>query len=356
MKGSPSSDSSIDSEDGRTAVAAGERDTEPAGRGVPRGPRRDAAFGAPTGAYPISRGAPERKLQRIDRYDRFAEVVEVEALTPTGTVRMTFRVLDDQPFDYDPGQFIGIRSFIPGKGWRRTPYCLVSPPNEEKTFQLLIRLVPNGPLSIYLASLRIGDSINFRGPTGRSMIPKQDYDELVLMATGVGIGPLLLLAQRLTAEGSAQRMRLFWGLRLQEDLCFLDELDELARANLHFTYQLSLTRPPPGWTGLRGRITESVPSLIPTLGNKRFYLVGNGAMTEEIGVVLSDLGVDRAFIYAEPFFNTRHQPEPDVLAAIRQRFVAADLFSPYRDDGGLLHLERPIAVRRQEAAASRDPK
>ncbi len=314
----------------------------------------DIDVAAPEGRYAVSRGDPERRIVRVDRYDRRAEVLGYETLTPTGTVRITFRVVDDNPFTCNPGQFIGIRVNVPRLGWRKTPYCLVSPPNEEKTFQLLVRLVPEGPLSVYLASLEPGDTIAFRGPTGRSMLPKREYDELVLMATGVGIGPFLFLVKRMAAEGKQQPIRLFWGLRLVEDICLLDELDALARANPWFTYDITLSSPPPGWTGMRGRITESVPALIPTLGNKRFYLVGNGAMIEEVSTVLSDLGVDRSFIYEEAYFNGKYKADPAVLAEIRERFVAADLFSPYKDqEQGLLRLEKPVAARRREAAARR---
>jgi CDP-4-dehydro-6-deoxyglucose reductase len=314
----------------------------------------DIDVSPPEGRYALSRGDPKRKIVRVDRYDRRAEVLAYETLTPTGTVRITFRVVDDHPFTYHPGQFIGIRLNVPGVGWRKTPYCVVSPPNDERTFQLLVRLVPEGPLSVYLASLEPGDSIAFRGPTGRSMMPKQEYDELVLMATGVGIGPFVFLLKRLVVEGSRQPVRLFWGLRLVEDICLLDDLEELARAYPGFSYHITLSSAPPGWTGMRGRITESVPALIPTLGNKRFYLVGNGAMIEEISSVLSDLGVDRRFIYGEAFFNGKHTADPAVLAQIRERFVAADLFSPFKDqEHGLLNLERSIAARRQEAAARR---
>jgi ferredoxin-NADP reductase len=310
----------------------------------------DIDIEGPGGPVPLSRGAKERALGRSDRYDRRARLLGCDELTATGTVRMTFQVTDDEPFSYDPGQFIGIRHDVPEKGLCRTPYCIVSPPNAEKTFQLLVRMVPEGPLSIYLGSLEVGDVIAFRGPSGRSMIPKKEYDELVLMATGVGVGPFIFLMRRLTADGSAQPVRLFWGVRLTDDVCLVDELDELAEANPHFTYQLSLSQPPPTWTGLRGRITESVPPLIPKLGDKRFYLVGNGVMTEEMSSVLSDLGVDREFIYQEPFFNTRHKADPAVVAAIRQRFVAADLFSPATDGGALLRVEKPVGVRRQQSA------
>ena len=297
----------------------------------------------------MSRAAPERKLQRIDYYDRRAEVTACEALTSTQTVRISFRVADNRPFAFNPGQFVGIQAEVEG-GWRRTPYCIVSPPNDERTFQLLIRLVREGPLSYYLGGLRPGDVIAFRGPLGRSMIPKTSDEELVLLATGVGVGPFLSLVHVLRERRFEQPVRLFWGLRLEEDICLLDELDELVASYPQFRYDITLSQPSPAWTGMRGRITESVPPLITTLGGKRYYLVGNGAMIEEMLIPLSDLGVDRTFIYEEPFFNARHKPDPRSLEETRGRFVAHDLFSANTDAYGLLHPERPLTGRRRTTA------
>lgn len=300
------------------------------------------------GSLPLSRGAPERKLRRIDRYDHHAQVTAYETLTSTGTVRISFQAFNAERFAFNPGQFIGIQLELPGHGWRKTPYCIVSPPRPDGSFQLLVRLVPEGPLSIYLGSLSVGDVIAFRGPLGRSMIPKEFDDELVLLATGVGIGPFLSLVPVLTDQGFPHPIRLFWGLRLLDDLCLLDVLEGLTQRNPRFSYSVTLSQPPSGWTGLCGRLTESVPPLLPTLGGTRYYLVGNGAMIEEMSAALSDLGVNRSFIYQEPFFNARQKPDPESLAATRSRFVASDLFSPYADQqgGGLLHLDRPISARR----------
>ncbi len=301
--------------------------------------------------FPVSRGAPERKLRRVDFYDRRAEVTHYEQLTPTDTVRISFRVIDDAAFTFVPGQFVGIQAEVEGHGWRRTPYCIVSPPNGERSFQLLIRLVPQGPLSYYLGGLRPGDVIAFRGPLGRCMVPKTSEEELILLATGVGIGPFLSLAHVLREQGYDKPVRLYWGLRLVEDICLLDQLDELVATFPEFKYDITLSQPPPGWTGLRGRITETVPPRLPTLGGKRYYLVGNGAMIEEMTLALSDLGVDRTFIYQEPFFNARHKPDPASLAATRSRFVAHDLFSPGADeDYALLRPERPLTGSRRVTA------
>jgi ferredoxin-NADP reductase len=283
----------------------------------------------PAGSYPLSRDAKERKLSRVDRYGRRAQVTAYETLTPTGTVRISFLVVDDEPFHFLPGHFVGIQADIEGFGVRKTPYCIVSSPNDERTFQLLVRLVPEGPLSYYLGALKVGDVIGFRGPVGRSMVPKEEEEnELILMATGVGIGPFLSLARYLRAEGLQQPIRVFWGLRLAEDICLLNELEDLARTCDDFSYQISLSEPPVNWQGLRGRITESVPPLLKTLGGKHFYLVGNGAMIEEMSEALSDLGVFKHLIYEEPYFNTRYKADEAALERVKQAFVARDLTSP----------------------------
>jgi ferredoxin-NADP reductase len=281
----------------------------------------------PAGA--LARGARERKLVRVDRYDRRAELFDHEELTSTGTVLMSFRVLDDKAFRFEPGHFVGIQAQVGKHGIRRSPYCIASSPNDERTFQLLVRLVPEGPLSYYLAGLRIGDVIRFRGPSGRSMAPKEPETEVVLVATGVGIGPCLPLARHLCSEQPDRRIRFYWGLRLVDDICMVDELDQLARDHQGFSYAISLSQPPPAWSGLRGRVSESVPGLLETLGDKSFCLVGNGAMTQEMATALSDFGVDQRRIHEEVYFNVKHRPEPAVLDEIRDRFVARDLFSPY---------------------------
>lgn len=277
---------------------------------------------------PVSRAAPERALRKQEKYNRVAELVAAERLTETGTLRLLFRVTDDVPFTFLPGQFVGIQAYLGELGYRRSPYCILSPPREEKTFELLVRIVPEGPLSRYLTSLQPGDVISFRGPTGRTMIPTEPDTELILLATGVGIGPFLSLLRHTLPRGFERLIRLFWGLRLAEDICLTDELEEVARRYPNVTYRLSLSQPPEGWRDLKGRLTETVPPLLQTLGGKHFYLAGNGAMIEEMSAVLSDLGVARQMVYEEHYFNFKHRPDPAFLEQLRDRFVAADLPSP----------------------------
>jgi NAD(P)H-flavin reductase len=290
------------------------------------------------------------------RFKRQARVLALEPLTTTGTFRVRFEVTDGEPFDFLPGQFVGVEAHFEGRGFRRSPYCILSDPSEAPRFDLLVRAVPDGPLSLYLADLQPGDEVVFRGPTGRSMIPRHPDRELVLLATGTGVAPLISLAGHLLRAGYPHPISLWWGLRLVEDICLTDELEALATAYEGFRYDITLSQPPENWSGLRGRIGESVPPLLPTLGGKRYYLVGNGAMLEEMALALSDLGVVQQFIYKEPYFDTVHDPDREVVAAIRERFVATDLFSAYAARrGSAFDIDRDVEAARTGKAGNGDP-
>jgi len=285
------------------------------------------------------------RTQRSRHYDRRAELIERTQLTSTGTVRLTFEVVDGRPFVFFPGYFVSVESEIPGVGFRHSPYCILSRPGRAPVFELIVRLVDGGQRSAYLGSLEVGDVLAFRGPGGHSMLPKATNHDLVLLATGVGIGPLSSLAAELLEASFKGSIRLFWGLRLADDICLLDELESLAADFPSFSYRISLSQPGPGWSGLRGRLTESVPGLLGTLGMHEYRLVGNGAMTEEMATSLGDMGVGEEAIYHEAYFNGKHKPDPAVMAAIRKRFVASDLLAPSLESGDLFRLERPLGKR-----------
>ncbi len=290
------------------------------------------------------------------RFKRVATVTSVEALTSTGTLRVAFEVADDEPFDFLPGQFVGIEAKFDGRGFRRSPYCILSDPADAPRFELLVRAIPQGPLSLYLADLKPGDRVLFRGPTGRPMVPRFDDREIALMCTGTGVAPLLSLARHLLANDYPHPISLWWGLRQVKDICLTGALDALAAAYDRFSYAITLSEPPGDWTGLRGRLGESVPPLLPTLGGKRFYLVGNGAMLEEMALALSDLGVVQQYIHKEPYFDAIHEPDRDVVAQIRERFVATDLFSSYAARrGSAFDIDRDLEAARTGKAGNGDP-
>jgi len=88
-------------------------------------------------------------MNKSSRYERRAGVSMAEKLTTTGTVRISFQVIDRQPFSFTPRNFVGIDCALPALGYR---LYIFSPPNKERTFQYLIRVAPEGLVSNFLAS------------------------------------------------------------------------------------------------------------------------------------------------------------------------------------------------------------
>lgn len=240
----------------------------------------------------------------------------MEPLTATGTVRISLLVVDDQPFDPSPGQFVAV-DFVGADTYRRSPYCLLDV--RSRRFEILVRVVEQGPVSRFLGHLVPGDLIGFRGPTGRSMIPP-GKGKIVALVTGVGISPLVFLARRLKAEPQAELpIRIFWGLRLIDDICLMQELSDLAHSGA-IDLNVSLSRPPQDWPGLRGRVTVTAPGRLRDVANTWFYLVSNGRMVAEMRSALEEVGVERRRIYCESFFDHRYRPDPATVAAIVARF------------------------------------
>ena len=269
------------------------------------------------------------RWEHFHQYRRRAEVIAVERLTPTGTDLLTLQVIDGEDFDFEPGQFIGLAVELNGQ-LRTRPFCVWSARSSQSLLRLLLRVVPDGPLSQYLAARTPGDVLPFRGPLGRSMVPEHPGGRLDLICTGVGIGPFLGLVRHLIDHGDDRPVRLHWGLRLTEDICLIDELEALVRDHPDFVYQISLSRPPPEWRGLVGRVTHTVPPLLESLSDRHFVLCGNGAMIAELHGALYEAGVPGERIHREFYFNMRHRPDRATIAAIRRRFIANDVTSPLK--------------------------
>jgi hypothetical protein len=49
---------------------------------------------------------------------------------------------------------------------------------------------------------------------------------------------------------------------------------------------------------------------LATLGARRYYLAGNGAMLEEMTIALPGMRVDHRYIYEEPYFTASTKTTP----------------------------------------------
>ncbi|XP_055622341.1 NADH-cytochrome b5 reductase 3 isoform X2 [Toxorhynchites rutilus septentrionalis] len=134
-----------------------------------------------------------------------------------------------------------------------------------------------GKMSQHLESLAIGDTIAFRGPSGRLQYlgngkfsikklrkdPAQIYEanKVSLIAGGTGITPMLQLIREVLkhADTDKTQLSLIFANQTEDDILLKPELDELAAKHPdQFKLWYTLDRPKPEWTQGKGFITDEM--------------------------------------------------------------------------------------------------
>lgn len=221
-------------------------------------------------------------------------------------IRFALREPDEIAFK--AGQFVSFEVTNPKTGRKVSrPYSILSPPSEQETVTLLLNLVPGGPGSTYLFSLKKGDEAQFKGPAGNFYLRDDPAKDLLFVATGTGIVPVWSMLHDQLERDHARSITLFWGLRSQKDLYYQDESAALARKYANFTAITTLSRPEPGWAGAEGRVTRLIDEHVRSVANLSVYLCGNSAMLADVMALINKKGL--CPIYREKYYDDSGAPD-----------------------------------------------
>ena len=218
--------------------------------------------------------------------------VSTHAVTPR--VRQLLLRADDHTFDFTPGQHVSVE-FKDEEGTRRyRPYSPVSQPGTD-TVALAVKRYAEGACSSWLHEQTIGATIPLTLPSGNLVLQDRDRD-VMFLATGTGLTPMLSMLTRYLAEGEGHALLLF-GERAQEDLMYRETLDRLSASHARLTvdYVLSGER----WTGPQGYVQEHISAYVRDAAVTDFYVCGVPEMVVETKAVLRDLGASDERIFTE---------------------------------------------------------
>jgi len=110
--------------------------------------------------------------------------------------------------------------------------------------------------------------------------------------------------------GAREPLFLLFGARHEEDVLYRAELDRLAREHPNLRYEITLSRPGPGWAGRSGYVQAHLPELVGALRNAastpaaplHAYVCGLDRMVSSVRTHLrTDLGFDRKHVHAERY-------------------------------------------------------
>lgn len=208
----------------------------------------------------------------------------------------------NDPLDFQPGQFfmIDILDGNPQKAQRS--YSIESSPSNKEFFSICIKLIEGGRGSNYFKSLKVGDECNFIGAYGRFVLQDSEKD-IVMVATGTGVAPFMSMLRVLWDKGFNKPVTLYFGVKNESDLFYLDILQQWEQEHDNFTLLITLSDPPAGWKGLKGRVTTHLEDAMIDPGNTSIYLCGNGGMIKDVREMMLAKGVQKEDIHFEQFYS-----------------------------------------------------
>ncbi|NSY33654.1 ferredoxin--NADP reductase (plasmid) [Pseudoalteromonas piscicida] len=224
------------------------------------------------------------------------EIVEITHWTPT-LFSIKFEA-DIAPFK--AGQYTKL-SLQQGEKRIARAYSFVNPPSEPIHEVLLVE-VPDGNLSVPLHQLQVGDELDvtYHANGFFTLDELPPCDTLWMISTGTAVGPFLSMLREGEVWQKVKRVILIHGVRLNADLCYREELEQLQQQRDGFTYVPLVTRQKPE-LGCQGRVTELIENkqLLTHLGYKQFpdsshfMLCGNPEMVKQLSAQLQSMGYER---------------------------------------------------------------
>ena len=236
-----------------------------------------------------------------------------------GTQLTRVAVPDALPFPFEPGHVITLRLETP-TGLHRHPYTVCGADPATRTLTLVYRVIPEGRLTPTFAAAAPGAPLEIQGLHHQPIRLEVDPEAgtLLGLATSSGLGPLWGYAEAALAAGERRPLHLAVGVREVEDLPLRAELDALARAHPGFRWTPVVSRPSEAWTGLRGRLTDHLPGLLPRPADTHVHLVGNMALVRTAEAALLEAGLPPRRVTKEGFFNWNAQADPAEVARLAE--------------------------------------
>lgn len=202
------------------------------------------------------------------------------------------------------GQHVDVRLTAEDGYQAQRSYSIASAPEEER-LMLTVERLDDGEVSPYLVDeLRIGDTLELRGPIGGYFIWETALGgPLQLIAGGSGVVPLRSMLRHREAVGSTVPARLLYSARSLPDLIYREEIMRAA-AQDGIDVSVTLTRErPEQWRGYGRRIDRELLAEVswPPSEHPRVYVCGPTAFVETAASNLVALGHDPARIRTERF-------------------------------------------------------
>ena len=171
-------------------------------------------------------------------------------------------------------------------------YSMSNTGNDRGEWHFQIRRVPNGKATAQLfGDLRVGEHIELDGPYGLAYLRQDSARDILCIAGGSGLAPMVSIARGAAESGmlGTRRLHFFYGGRTPRDICgesFLRALGGFGD-RIHFHPVVSAPDPSQSWGGRVGFVHDQVREAFGAdLPRFEVYFAGPPPMTQSISDML----------------------------------------------------------------------
>lgn len=220
--------------------------------------------------------------------------------------RLRIKLPEGEEISFKPGQFIQLKAPIYEGNDEEVyrAYSIASAASDKNHIELFIGYVPGGKATTYVHQhLKVGDPIHINGPYGHFYYQEDNDREMVLVAVGTGIAPIISILNHMKENNIQRKATFYFGAKTPSDLFMLDYFKELEETLYDFKFVPTLSRATEehNWTGECGRVNNALDTYLTDGDNKEAYLCGNPPMIKSVMESLKAKGLGEDLIYFDEF-------------------------------------------------------
>lgn len=218
-----------------------------------------------------------------------------------------FRFQPESPLAFLPGQYALIN--CAGFNGPRA-YSMSNTARDDGSLHFQIKRVHNGVgTTILFDRLGPGDTVTLDGPYGLAYLRTESPRDIVCIAGGSGLAPMLSIARGAAADPAtaARKLHFFYGGRCATDICGEELLSALpgfgARLFFHPVVSMPELDSNVSWSGRVGFVHQAVQEVMgQCLADHEIYFAGPPAMAQAVQQLLSQNGVPREQVHYDAFY------------------------------------------------------
>ncbi len=256
-----------------------------------------AAFGLYAALFVWTKGIKPRLLKR--------RMYAVTKVTPAGrdTYAVELSPQDEGVFSYAPGQFAFVTFQSEALPLERHPWTISSTPTRPES--LIFTIKCSGDFTAHIGSLKPGDTAAVDGPYGLFSYPayvQEPNTELIMVAGGVGVTPMLSMLRYMADRGDTRKITLVWSNRTEADILCREELEAIETKLPNLSVHHVLTRQK-DFEGPTGRLDAAMlKELLSRCGrDASVFVCGPPPMMDAVCKALKGIGFKARRIHTEKF-------------------------------------------------------